>query len=215
MDLIKNQINKNDLWCLILIEHLHLHLLACWFDNERNVPATHKSASHPLTKEDTFILMRPQADNLRALRGWGSFPVHLHQQDDCLGSDLVLICVSLRNPPGCIKGSFYLVCETREKVEEKSWSPGADGVIIMESLMKQTKEETISQLVAQAHKQLHTQTHTTHIYRSTSHKWHAHKHISMVFNDCGTYMQLHTIHIHTLAIFTHTKQCLQLLLNGC
>ena len=60
--------------------------------------------------------------------------------------------------------------------------------------MKQTKEETISQLVAQAHKQSHTQTHTTHI---PIYKSHAHKHISMVFNDCGTYMQLHTIHIRT------------------
>lgn len=33
-------------------------------------------------------------------------------------------------------------------------------MIIMESLMKQTKEETISQLVAEAHTHVHTCTHT-------------------------------------------------------
>lgn len=58
----------------------------CQFDNKRtNLPATHKSASHPQTKEDRFTLMRPQADNLRALnrRCVVFFLQHSYQHGDC------------------------------------------------------------------------------------------------------------------------------------
>lgn len=53
---------------------MHLHLLAAGWTINTNLPALPIShQSHPQTKADRFALMRPQADNLRALKQWMLF----------------------------------------------------------------------------------------------------------------------------------------------
>lgn len=63
---------------------MHLHLLAAGWTINTNLPALPIShQSHPQTKADRFALMRPQADNLRALKQWMLFfLVHLYQRGD-------------------------------------------------------------------------------------------------------------------------------------
>lgn len=65
------------------------------------------------------------------------------------------LSVNLRCTRDVLSNLFYLTSNGREKLSKRSWTPGADGVIIMGLLMKQTKEETISQLAARAHTRAH------------------------------------------------------------
>lgn len=82
-------------------------------------------------------------------------------------------------------------------------------MVIMGSLMKETKEETISQLAARARAHVHIHIQIRHT-RMHALFWQFLTHAVLHLTGCwspGTWRDLHYIHIHKLVSHAHMQSC--------